>query len=47
MTPTEQRLFAPGDGSTPPELTGRGARQAVLSRCLADLGGGSVPPQPL
>ena len=44
MVPTEQRLFAPGDGAAPPELTGRGAQQAVLSRCLADLVGGSAPP---
>lgn len=38
MVPTEQCLFAPGDGAPPPALTGRGARQAVLSRC------GSAPP---
>ena len=44
MVSTEQRLFAPGDGSSPPELTGRDAQQAVLSRCLADLVGGSAPP---
>ena len=44
MAPTEQRLFAPGDGAAPPELAGRSAQQAVLSRCLADLVGGSAPP---
>ena len=44
MAPTEQRLFAPGTGGTPPELSGRGTQQAVLSRCLADLVGGSAPP---
>ena len=44
MVPTEQRLFAPGTGAPPPELTGRDAQQAVLSRCLADLVGGSAPP---
>ena len=44
MVPTEQRLFTPGTGATPPELSGRGAQQAVLSRCLADLVGGSAPP---
>ena len=44
MVPTEQRLFAPGTGAMPPELSGRGAQQAVLSRCLADLVGGSAPP---
>ena len=40
----EPRLFAPGDGAAPPELTGRDVQQAVLSRCLADLVGGSAPP---
>ena len=44
MVSPEQRLFAPGDGAAPPELTGRDAQQAVLSRCLADLIGGSAPP---
>ena len=44
MAPSEQRLFAPGDGAAPPELTGRGAQQAVLSRCLADLVRGAAPP---
>ena len=44
MAPTEQRLFAPGDGAAPPELAGRSTQQAVLSRCLADLVGGAAPP---
>ena len=44
MASTEQRLFAPGDGAAPPELAGRSTQQAVLSRCLADLVGGSAPP---
>ena len=44
MVPNEQRLFTPGTGAMPPELSGRGAQQAVLSRCLADLVGGSAPP---
>ena len=44
MAATEQRLFKPGDGAAPPELAGRGGQQAVLSRCLADLVGGSAPP---
>ena len=44
MAPTASRLFAPGDGAAPPELAGRDAQQAVLSRCLADLVGGSAPP---
>lgn len=44
MVPTEQRLFTPGDGAAPPELTGREEQQAVLSRCLADLAGGLAPP---
>ena len=44
MVLAEQRLFAPGTGGTPPELSGRAAQQSVLSRCLADLVGGSAPP---
>ena len=44
MVRIEPRLFAPGDGAAPPELTGRDAQQAVLSHCLADLCGGSAPP---
>ena len=44
MVPTEQRVFAPGDGAAPPELAGRGAQQAVLSRCLVALVRGSAPP---
>ena len=37
-------LFRPGDGAPPPALTGRDVQQTVLSRCLADLVGGSAPP---
>ena len=44
MHSTEQRLFTPGSGATPPALTGRGPEQTVLSRCLADLAGGASPP---
>ena len=40
MTTAEQRLFTPGDGATPPALTGREREEAVLTRCLADLLGG-------
>ena len=40
----EQRLFTPGDGSTPPALTGREREEAVLTRCLADLLGDRAPP---
>ncbi len=43
MAPVEQ-LFKPGDGASPPALTGRAAEQAVLSRCLAALRGGAAPP---
>ena len=44
VSPTEQRLFTPGSGATPPALTGREPEQAVLNRCLADLAGGASPP---
>ena len=44
MKTTEQRLFTPGDGATPPALTGREREEAVLTRCLADLLGGRSPP---
>ena len=44
VSPTEQRLFTPGSGATPPALTGRDPEQAVLNRCLADLAGGASPP---
>ena len=44
MKATEQRLFTPGDGATPPALTGREREEAVLTRCLADLLDGSSPP---
>ena len=41
---TTPRLFHPGTGQSPPVLAGRGAQQAVLSRCLADLVAGASPP---
>ena len=44
MKTMEQRLFTPGDGSTPPALTGREREEAVLTRCLADLLGDRAPP---
>ena len=44
MNTTAPRLFRPGAGAMPPALTGRDGQQAVLSRCLADLVGGSAPP---
>ena len=44
MKAVQQRLFAPGDGATPPALTGREREEAVLTRCLADLLGGRAPP---
>ena len=44
MKATRQRLFTPGTGATPPALTGREREQAVLTRCLADLLGGTSPP---
>ena len=44
MKTTEQRLFTPGDGATPPALTGREREEAVLTGCLADLLGGRAPP---
>jgi len=44
MREGQQRLFAPGDGATPPALTGREREEAVLTRCLADLLGGASPP---
>ena len=47
MNAPEKRLFAPGDGALPPALAGREQEQAVLSRCLADLTGGSSPPHNL
>ena len=40
----QQRLFTPGDGATPPVLTGREREEAVMKRCLADLLGGASPP---
>ena len=44
MKAPQQRLFAPGDGATPPALTGREREEAVLTRCLEDLLGGNAPP---
>ncbi len=44
MKAPQQRLFTPGTGATPRALTGREREQAVLTRCLADLLGGSSPP---
>ena len=44
MKAAQQRLFTPGDGATPPALTGREREEAVLTRCLADLLGGRAPP---
>ena len=41
---TQQRLFTPGTGATPPALTGREREQGVLTECLADLLGGTSPP---
>ncbi len=44
MKPANRRLFTPGDGATPPLLSGREEQQAVLSRCLSDLLEGEPPP---
>ena len=44
MEATQHRVFTPGDGATPPALTGREREEAVLTRCLADLLGGNAPP---
>ena len=44
MESKPQRVFKPGNGASPPALTGRVAEQAVLSRCLADLRGNAAPP---
>ena len=44
MVTTAARIFRPGAGAAPPALAGREAEQRVLSRCLADLAGGSAPP---
>ena len=44
MTAPAQRVFTPGDGATPPALTGREREEAVLTQCLADLLGGTSPP---
>ena len=42
--PTQQRLFTPGRGATPPALTGREREQTLLKQCLVDLAGGRSPP---
>ena len=44
MMITEDRLFSPGDGASPPALAGREAAKRVLSLCLSDLVGGQSPP---
>ena len=44
MEVPQHRVFTPGDGATPPALTGRERQEAVLTRCLADLLGGKAPP---
>ena len=44
MKAAAQRVFTPGDGATPPALTGRAREEAVLTQCLADLLGGTSPP---
>jgi len=44
MKGAQQRVFTPGTGAMPPALTGREREQAVLTRCLADLLGGTSPP---
>ena len=44
MKPAKRRLFTPGDGATPPLLSGREEQQALLSRCLSDLLEGESPP---
>ena len=44
MEAVQRRIFTPGDGATPPALTGREREEAVLTRCLADLLGGASPP---
>ena len=44
MKSNTHRLFTPGDGATPPALTGRASEQAVLSRCLGNLRHNAAPP---
>ena len=44
MKATEQWLFTPGTGATPPVLAGREREQEVLNGCLARMAGGRSPP---
>ena len=44
MESTAKWVFTPGDGASPPALTGRTAEQAVLNRCLGGLLEGVPPP---
>ena len=44
MKATEQWLFTPGTGATPPVLAGREQEQEVLNGCLARMAGGRSPP---
>lgn len=44
MKPSTRRLFTPGDGATPPVMSGREEQQGVLSLCLSDLLDGRSPP---
>ncbi len=44
MESTAKWVFTPGDGASPPALTGRAAEQAVLNRCLGGLLEGVPPP---
>ncbi len=44
MKPAHRRLFTPGDGATPPLLSGREEQQEVLAQCLSDLLTGKSPP---
>ena len=44
MKPAHRRLFTPGDGATPPLLSGRDKQQEVLAQCLSDLLAGRSPP---
>ena len=44
MESNTQWVFTPGDGATPPALTGRTSEQAVLSRCLGNLCHNAPPP---
>ena len=44
MELTAKWVFSPGDGVSPPALTGRATEQAILNRCLACLCEGGAPP---